>query len=59
VRLSVSTAPGAGGGDGETGSVWSGARARTRQTRRAETRARITLLAYSVAVRSGIIRNAE
>ena len=33
--------------------------ASTRQTRRAATRARISLLAYSVAVRSGIIRNAE
>ena len=33
--------------------------ASTWQTRAAATRARISLLAYSVAVRSGIIRNAE
>ena len=59
VRASASTEPAGGAASGCSGSTWSGVNASTRQTRAAATRPRMTLLAYSVAVRSGIIRNAE
>ena len=59
VRASYSSAPTAGDSASTSGSVWSGVSASTVQIRAAATLARITLLAYSVAVRSGIIRNAE
>ncbi len=58
VRTSYSSDPTGGEGEGNAGSTRSGVSAITRQTRCADTLARMNLLAYSVAVRSGIIRKA-
>ena len=59
LRTSYRSEPSGGDGAGVAGSTTSGVSARTVQTRRAETRPRMSLLAYSVTVRSGIIKNAE
>ena len=59
MRTSYRSEPSGGEGATVAGSTTSGVSASTVQTRRAETRPRMSLLAYSVTVRSGIIKNAE
>ena len=59
VRVSTRSEPSAGEGAISAGTATSGSSESTCTIRVAATRARMTLLAYSVAVRSGIIRKAE